>query len=389
MRKQTARRAVAALGAAVLLAALSIGIGATAQGVDTYADDFDPAGYAGSDGSLAWSGPWTEVGESDGSSAGVARVKSGVLCASGNCLEIGTFGGSDGVGVRRSADLSGAATATLTYTYRRAMKDGGGAVVVSAAPSASGPWSQVARHSFTASDLVPIPAVVDLSGYAGGTVVVRFAVSGDDVKSRIGIDDLVITVIGVAPTTTTEPPATTTTTTLPPVTTTTLPPVTTTTEASATTTTEASVTTTTEPSVTTATTAPSTATTAAPPGTTTTVAAASATTTTIPGEPEEGAEGPATPAVLPTAGRLGSRPTEGIAMAVAVMPEEEAPVAVRVQPLERLTGAVTTAAANIATPHVAYAMLAVVVAWAGVTGLERDGRRRSVRRRVRRIRRRW
>ena len=60
----------------------------------------------------------------------------------------------------------------------------------------------------TTFQLKALPAAflaLGLSACGGGTVVIRVTIDRDGVKSRMGIDALAITLVGVTPTTTTPP----------------------------------------------------------------------------------------------------------------------------------------------------------------------------------------
>jgi hypothetical protein len=69
----------------------------------TAADDFETGGYSGSTGSLAWSGPWLELGEADGPGFGdeVVTADSG-----SQALRVRDNDGG-GEGVERAIDPSG------------------------------------------------------------------------------------------------------------------------------------------------------------------------------------------------------------------------------------------------------------------------------------------
>lgn len=55
---------------------------------ESVGDNFSSVSYSQNSGSQNWTGGWTEVGEADGTSAGIARVRND-LCTSGNCLRLG------------------------------------------------------------------------------------------------------------------------------------------------------------------------------------------------------------------------------------------------------------------------------------------------------------
>jgi len=82
--------------------------------VETISDLFNSISYNGSDGTQDWSGDWLEIGESDGPGAGDVRVVGSFVS---NALRIGHH--SQGKGLLREADLSGATFAELTFNWWR------------------------------------------------------------------------------------------------------------------------------------------------------------------------------------------------------------------------------------------------------------------------------
>lgn len=93
--------------------------------LETVFDRFYTTAYTGNDGTQPWSTDWIEVNESDGPTKGEVRVVESSLCASGNCARIGDVCSSCAArtltneGLRRAADLSGASSATLSFSYAR------------------------------------------------------------------------------------------------------------------------------------------------------------------------------------------------------------------------------------------------------------------------------
>ena len=88
-----------------------------APATETFRDEFGAISYSGNDGTLSWAAGWVELGESNGSSSGRVRVVSDSRCVAGNCLRIGADEESiNGRGAQRGADLSGATSATLTFS---------------------------------------------------------------------------------------------------------------------------------------------------------------------------------------------------------------------------------------------------------------------------------
>ncbi len=107
-----------------------------------YADDFDPLRvYTGNDGSLDWSGPWTEIGEADGPTGGNIGVETDSLNAATppNYLQF-TGGSGNNMALLRAMDLSQFISPTLRYyisgtvnadgdDYYQAATDGDGVLI--------------------------------------------------------------------------------------------------------------------------------------------------------------------------------------------------------------------------------------------------------------------
>lgn len=249
-------RAGVLLGAMVSLVTAGA-LPAAAETTATLADRFGSQSYSGNDGDIAFAGPWTEFGESNGPESGPVYVWSNPHCAGGSgwCLKIGGDEVNiDGHGVAREADTSGATSAVLRYSFRRALFDDydhGAWVKVQVSGDGGGTWTTVDRHKLNRDDAADKHKQHDITGYAGARMQVRF-IGGpaDEVQGYIYIDDVEIELAMAPPSTTT-----TTTTIAPP--------------------------TTTSPS-------PTTTSTVSPPSstTTTTIVAAAAPTTTSPPQPE-------------------------------------------------------------------------------------------------------
>ena len=216
MTRSSGRLMVAAAAIAAMLGVLAVGFTATALANGTFLDEFGVIGFSGDDGSLPWSGPWYEIGESDGPNAGAVRVKVTSDCVAKACIEIGKLSGNDGSAIGRQADLSGAGSAVLYFSYKRenSLVTGTGIRLLASATGAS-PWTQVAYYSLDAEDAEILHAIVSLTGFIGPSTGIRFVIDGDLAKGRMNIDNVAIVVSGIA-----SPSSTTTTTT----TTTTVPP---------------------------------------------------------------------------------------------------------------------------------------------------------------------
>ncbi len=143
---------------------------------ENVSDDFDPTtGFAGNDGTRAWTSDWHEIGEADGASAGFTRVVTDPLCASGACLNVVSQAGAiDGIGAGREADLRGAAAATLTFDF---LRRSGGLPIVDIQVSGNGGanWTTLASYHLDVNDLTYQHASFDLKPYAARDTQIRFS----------------------------------------------------------------------------------------------------------------------------------------------------------------------------------------------------------------------
>lgn len=250
--------------AAVVFLVIFGSLTASATSNQNYKDKFDSIGWGGSSGSLPWSGPWVEIGDDGDEKKGAVRVVSSGNCASGNCLSIDASL-LPNVGARRTADTSILGYAELCYDLNIIPGlDLGGTLHVQVRPG-SGGWITLQQYSL--GDETEIHPEIDISDYAAEALQLRFLVTGLLSTSQVYVDNVEISgeLLEEPTTTTTTVPATTTTTTIDDdTTTTTRPRPTTTTTHSTTTTSEepdesdgSTTTTTTVPDTSTTTTAPS------------------------------------------------------------------------------------------------------------------------------------
>ncbi len=237
-----------------------------------YADSFPSQSYNNNTGTLIWEGPWQEIGESDGPTAGVVGVES--PGCSGKCL---VFNAPISLlvdkGVWRGADLTEAEHAELYYKIKRetGVLPVGNLHVQMRKVGQS--WNTIKTHSLSTADGSFVAHTFDVSGYVGHNVELRFVLDLVSVNVRVSVDEVELGVEYPVTTTTTTTSTSTSTSTS---TTTTSPP--------------SSTTTTTKPTSTTS----STTTTVARPTSSTTSTTLPVTTTTIPGD-----TGSDAPPVLP------------------------------------------------------------------------------------------
>ena len=167
-----------------------------------YRDEFsdNPPSYAGNDGALTWSGDWQELGESDGVNQGRVQVKPGPWCASTRCLRIGSNDEESiaGRGASREADLSGFASATLSFSYRRQkMDDGAGSVTLAVSGDGGLNWTDLTSYDMNSgSDTSQIPQAFDITPHMGPNTQIRFLGSGSAIEAYIRFDDIDIASAG-------------------------------------------------------------------------------------------------------------------------------------------------------------------------------------------------
>ena len=255
---------------AALVAIALMGLAGTASADETeeYKDKFTSISWHGSDGSLPWPGPWSEIGDDGDEKKGNVRVVSSGNC-SGTCMRMSALTTLLGpIGAVRSADTSLFEEATLSFDVRSTSSLLASTLEVQV--NGGGGWVDVAEYQLSSG--INQHASIDVSDFSSENFRVRFRFSGLLLSSEVFVDTIEILGTFVESTTTT-------TTTLPPTTTTTAP--TTTTQPTTTTTAASTTTTTSRPDATTSTTIPG----SSSPAPTTTIEPGNdmSTTTTVPG----------------------------------------------------------------------------------------------------------
>ncbi len=159
------------------------------DGSATFLDRFDAISYAGDDGIRPWTNVWQELGEADGPTSGKVRV--GTVSSPSippNALMLDIKNAGDGAW--READLSGATTAVLSFTYQRE-SGSGGLVTVDVSPDGV-TWTTLASYVVDTVDAVAIPQRFDITAYAGLTTQIRFFVSQKKAGTSIWFDQVAI-----------------------------------------------------------------------------------------------------------------------------------------------------------------------------------------------------
>lgn len=238
------RRLAAAL---TTLALLSVALTASASGTEHIKDEFTSISWGGSDGSLPWLGPWSEIGDDGDEKKGNVRVVSSGNCPSGNCMQLQALTTLLGeIGAGRPADTSMLAELELRFDVKATaagLLSLGGQLKVEV--SGGGGWETVKQYAL-GSAFTDSPTI-DISEFASEDFAVRFLYTAPLLGSQVYIDNVEITGSVVEETSTTTSTTSTSTST----TTTTVATTTSTQAPTTTTTTTASTTTTTRPATTT------------------------------------------------------------------------------------------------------------------------------------------
>ena len=152
-----------------------------------FLDQFNTNGSAtGSDGTIAWTAPWTKVGEGGTFSQNNIRV-------TGNQLQIQGNGSSTQIGAYRTMDLSAATSAHFTYdfsksTFNNASNDW---VDVQVSQGLAGPWTTLKRFMGTAADNGSDS--FDISPWISSTTTIRFIESNNNnfsTSERVNFDNV-------------------------------------------------------------------------------------------------------------------------------------------------------------------------------------------------------
>ena len=151
-------------------------------------DEFKSQSFAGNDGNAQWSGPWQELGESNGPGS-PGRVITGFTsdCAPDQCL--GIRGDWAGMGVQRGVDLSSARSARLSFDWRRSNFTGVLGVEVSRNGGAT--WTRM-KTITNGNDLTPNEESFDITPFLSSNTQIRFMTMEQGAISWIKIDNVMI-----------------------------------------------------------------------------------------------------------------------------------------------------------------------------------------------------
>jgi MSHA biogenesis protein MshQ len=135
--------------------------------------------YNGNDGTQNWVNNWQETGEADGPTNGKMQVVADAQCAAGNCFQFGGGGGGSITEVSREVDLSGAASATVTFSYRRGVGGNGGTIKLEASGDGGSTWTTLQTYTMNGNDASQVLQTFDLTAYIASNARVRFVRTGN------------------------------------------------------------------------------------------------------------------------------------------------------------------------------------------------------------------
>jgi hypothetical protein len=191
------------------------------QPAPEFYDTFQNQDYDGNDGSMAFEGPWMELGENNGPTSGIVWVWDHEYCNGGFCLKMGgTAEDAQGHGVSRAIDLAGATFAKLSFDNGVQLldDDSDGAAVVEISSDGGDTWKTLDSISLDKDDGgVSFHKKYTVTNFATSSTVIRFRiVESENLNAYWIIDNVAIEATFETPppatTSTTKPPATTTTT---------------------------------------------------------------------------------------------------------------------------------------------------------------------------------
>ncbi len=149
-------------------------------------DNFGSVSYGNNDGTQSWSAGWVETeGGGAGPGAGEIRVSGGTLL-----MDVGL--GTGGNTIHREVNLTGALSATLSYSYTQSLALGG---TVEVQISDDGGANYTTLQTYTS--LLPAGGTgnFDVTAYISANTRVRFEVTGAGLLGNIQFDDVHISYV--------------------------------------------------------------------------------------------------------------------------------------------------------------------------------------------------
>ena len=147
---------------------------------ETIADNFDNKAYNNNNGTQPWSSNWTEINDDNEVDGGKVKIDKELLK-----LE------ETERGIQRTADLSDADTAVLTFQYRREKFKKDKTINLEISADGGATWNQIAQINGDVNESTFQTASHDISAYAGSSVILRFF-SGPTGDGKLWVDNLQI-----------------------------------------------------------------------------------------------------------------------------------------------------------------------------------------------------
>lgn len=161
----------------------------------TVSDDFESGGYAGSTGTIAWTGPWTEINESDGAGGGDEQV---VAQGTGNSAARIQDNDGGGEGLLRETNVAGRLKGELSFRYWRVgFDDASDYVKLEISSDGGANWSPLAAFEGPGNDAVdsPLSFSANISAHLSSEMQIRFVSSSTLGRNEsLKIDDVAIVV---------------------------------------------------------------------------------------------------------------------------------------------------------------------------------------------------
>jgi len=133
---------------------------------NNFADLFETVSYSNNNGSTPWRTAWAETGETTSPSSGSIKIVSGQLSLSNKNRAIS-----------RSVNLSQAASATLSFTYKRSNFTSSSHIVAVQASKDGSSWTTLNTITGPGSDVNPLLATFDLTPFLSATTTLRFGIT--------------------------------------------------------------------------------------------------------------------------------------------------------------------------------------------------------------------
>ncbi|MEX0315375.1 MAG: immunoglobulin domain-containing protein [Allomuricauda sp.] len=157
----------------------------TVSAQDTFSDTFSSVSYANNNGTQNWSTNWIESNDNNSPTNGYIRIRNPEFDLRFNYIW--------SENLRRSADLSGYTSATLSFDWRTQSLEAGEALAIEISSDGS---SYTVLTSFTGTQSGTFSQ--DISAYISSTTTIRFAKSGNDWSNggdQAFIDNVLISAI--------------------------------------------------------------------------------------------------------------------------------------------------------------------------------------------------